>query len=113
MTGSASTLLNAIFVAASPANVADIKAIAGVVDVVKLGRSKMLLNRATQIMDGPQAWNLVGGLSSAGAGIKIGILDTGIDQTHPSLQDSTLQVPAGFPKCNAVSDCLNFTNSKA
>jgi len=83
VTGSASTLLNAIFVAATPANVADIKSIPGVVDVVKLGSSRMLLNRATTVLDGPQAWNLVGGLSSAGAGIKIGILDTGIDQTHP------------------------------
>ncbi len=105
-------MLNAIFVAAAPENVADIKTIPGVVDVVKLGRSRMLLNRATTILDGPQAWNLVGGLSNAGAGIKIGILDTGIDQTHPSLQDSSLQVPSGFPKCNAVSECLNFTNSK-
>lgn len=112
VTGSASTLLNAIFVAATPANVADIKSIPGVVDVVKLGSSRMLLNRATTVLDGPQAWNLVGGLSSAGAGIKIGILDTGIDQTHPSLQDSSLQIPAGFPKCNAQSDCVNFTNSK-
>lgn len=112
VTGSVGTVLNAIFVTATPADVADIRAMAGVVDVVKLGRSKMLLNRATTILDGPQAWNLVGGLSSAGAGIKIGILDTGIDQTHPSLQDSTLSMPSGFPKCNAMSDCLNFTNSK-
>jgi minor extracellular serine protease Vpr len=112
ITGSVSTLLNAVFVVASPARVAEIKAIPGVVDVVKLGRSKMLLNRATQILDGPQAWNLIGGMSSAGAGIKIGILDTGIDQTHPSLQDSSLQTPAGFPKCNVQSDCANFTNSK-
>ena len=112
ITGSVSTVLNAIFVAAAPANVADIKSIAGIVDVVRLGRSKMLLNQATKILDGPQAWNLVGGLTNAGAGIKIGIIDTGIDQTHPSLQDSTLNVPSGFPKCNALSDCLNFTNSK-
>ena len=112
ITGSASALLNAIFVIAPPARVAEIKAIPGVVDVVKLGRSKMLLNRATQILDGPQAWSLLGGMSNAGAGIKIGILDTGIDQTHPSLQDSSLQTPAGFPKCNVQSDCTNFTNSK-
>ena len=112
VTGSASTLLNAIFVVAPAARVAEIKAIPGVVDVVKLGRSKMLLNQATQILDGPQAWSILGGKSNAGAGIKIGILDTGIDQTHPSLQDSSLQTPAGFPKCNVQSDCTNFTNSK-
>jgi minor extracellular serine protease Vpr len=112
ITGSAGTLLNAIFVAAPPSRVAEIKAIPGVLDVVKLGRSKMLLNRATQILNGPQAWNILGGMSNAGAGIKIGIIDTGIDQTHPSLQDNSLQTPAGFPKCDTPSNCTNFTNSK-
>jgi len=112
VTGAASTLLNAVFVAVPASRVAEIKAIPGVVDVVKLGRKKMLLNRATTIMDGPQAWNLVGGLGNAGAGIKIGILDTGIDQTHPSLQDSSLQTPAGFPKCDTPANCTNFTTNK-
>ncbi len=69
----------------------------------------------------------MGGVSNAGKGIKIGIIDTGIDQTHPALQDPTLQTPAGFPICmraalnrnqtaiveTAVpSDCTNFTNTK-
>ena len=112
ITGSASTLLNAIFVAIPAARVPEIKAIPGVVDVVKLGRSKMKLNRATQILNGPQAWSLLGGMSNAGAGIKIGIIDTGIDQTHPSLQDNSLQMPSGFPKCGTPGDCANFTNSK-
>jgi minor extracellular serine protease Vpr len=112
ITGSASTLLNAILVAMPASRVAEIKGLPGVLDVVKLGRSKMLLNRATALLNAPQAWNILGGMSNSGAGIKIGILDTGIDQTHPSLQDSSLQTPAGFPKCNAQSDCANFTNSK-
>jgi minor extracellular serine protease Vpr len=112
ITGSASTLLNAIFVAAPASRVSEISSIPGVIGVVKLGRSKMLLNRAIPIMDGPQAWSLVGGMTNAGAGMKIGILDTGIDQTHPSLTDNSLQAPAGFPKCNTPTDCTNFTNSK-
>ncbi len=45
-------------------------------------------------------------------GIKIAILDSGIDQNHPSLQYNTLTVPAGFPKCGTQRDCANFTNSK-
>ena len=51
-------------------------------------------------------------MPNAGKGIKIAILDTGVDQNHPSLQDSTLTTPAGFPKCNVQSDCNHFTNSK-
>jgi uncharacterized protein (TIGR03437 family) len=112
VTGSVSTLLNAVFVAATPDRVAELKTIPGVLGVVPLHTRHMLLNDATKILDGPQAWALFGGLSNAGAGIKIGIIDTGIDQNHPSLQDSTLSAPAGFPKCDTASNCLNFTNSK-
>ena len=58
------------------------------------------------------AWDLVGGQSKAGAGIKIGILDTGIDQTHAAFQDSSLAFPSGFPKCSGSSDACNYTNTK-
>ncbi len=55
----------------------------------------------------------MGGVSNAGAGIKIGIIDSGIDQTHPAFQDKSLTPPAGFPKCtnNHPEDC-NYTNNK-
>jgi minor extracellular serine protease Vpr len=112
VTGSVTMLVNAVFVAAPPERAAELKTIPGVLGVVPLRRTHPLLNAATAILDGPQAWNLFGGLTKAGAGIKIGILDTGIDQTHPSLQDSSLSIPSGFPKCNVMSDCTNFTNSK-
>ena len=52
-----------------------------------------------------------GGVSSAGAGIKIGIIDSGIDQNHPGFQDSTLTPPNGFPKCDVPSNCA-YTNNK-
>lgn len=72
------------------------------------------------LINAPALWALEpGGSSNAGAGIKIGIIDTGIDQTHPFLTDGGLVVPPGFPKCDprdsAVSipnvDCL-FTSNK-
>ena len=34
------------------------------------------------------------------AGIKIAILDTGIEQTHPAFQDDSLPMPAGYPLCS-------------
>jgi uncharacterized protein (TIGR03437 family) len=52
----------------------------------------------------------LGGIANAGQGIKVGILDTGIDQTHPAFQDSSLVAPAGFPKCTGT-DCA-FTSNK-
>jgi subtilisin family serine protease len=36
-------------------------------------------------------------MSNAGAGIKIGIIDSGISNTHPAFQDPSLTAPPGFP----------------
>ncbi len=112
ITGAATDVLNAIFVAAPASRVAELQGLPGVTAVVPLRRRKMLLNDATKLMNSTAAWNIVGGLNNAGAGVKIAILDTGIDQTHPMLQDNSLAIPAGFPKCDKQSNCANFTNNK-
>jgi len=116
VTGSVETLLNAIFVVAPPESLDALKAIPGVAGVVPMRRGQRFLNQATALMNGPAAWALaaIGGETNAGKGIKIGILDTGIDQTHPAFQDATLTPPAGFPKCNSdpTWSCSAFTNNK-
>src|SRR5256884_9713459 len=48
------------------------------------------------------AWNAAGGRSVAGAGIKIGDIDSGIDETHPFFDPTGFTYPAGFPKCDAA-----------
>ena len=109
---SVSEVLNAVFVSAPPERVAELAAIPGVLGVRPMRVMHMELNKATQLMNAPTAWNLVGGQSKAGAGIKIGILDTGIDQNHPAMQDSSLAYPSGFPKCSGSTDACNYTNTK-
>ncbi len=109
ITGSADTLLNAVFVTATKDRIAELKSMPGVKGVVALRRYTPSLNRATLLMNGPGAWNALGGIQNAGAGMKIGILDTGIDQTHPAFQDSSLPMPAGYPICSG-SDCAFTTN---
>ena len=91
----------------------EMKSIPGVVAVRPMRRFKSSLNRATQLMNAPAAWAAVGGIGNAGMGIKIGILDSGIDQTHPAFQDPSLPMPAGFPKCTTghPEDCA-YTNNK-
>lgn len=44
--------------------------------------------------------------------MKVGILDYGIDQTHPALQDSSLSMPKGYPICTDghPEDCAYTTN---
>jgi minor extracellular serine protease Vpr len=110
VTGSVRTLLNAVFVQASPEQAGKLRGLPGVSAVVRMRRFKLRLNAAANLINAPAAWNALGGISSAGAGIGIAILDTGIDNTHPAFQDDTLAPPPGFPK--GTPDTLPYTNSK-
>jgi minor extracellular serine protease Vpr len=113
VTGSVQTLLNAVFVAATPAQVAELRSLPGVLAVRPLRRFHLNLDQAVKLINAnPTGWNAVGGVGNAGLGVKIAIIDTGIDQTHPAFQDNSLTIPSGFPKCNVQSDCTNFTNNK-
>jgi subtilisin family serine protease len=59
------------------------------------------------------AWSAIGGAANAGHGVKVGIVDTGIDQTHPCFTNAAAAAagitgpPAGFPKGDT-----KFTNNK-
>ena len=98
VTGSTSLLSNVIFVNAPSSRVAELRTVSGVVDVRPMRKFTPKLDQATQVLNGPAAWTALGGTTNAGLGIKIGILDSGIDQTHPAFQDASLPMPAGFPK---------------
>lgn len=111
VTGAVQHLLNGLFVRAVPEQTALLRSLPGVKAVVPLRRYHT--NDQLSLSNVQQAWNSspIGGPSNAGMGLKIAILDTGIDQTHPSFQDSSLAPPTGFPKCDVPSNCA-FTNSK-
>jgi subtilisin family serine protease len=51
------------------------------------------------------AWTQGGGAATAGAGVKVAIVDTGIDVTHPCFSD------AGYPAQRQLGD-TKFTNNK-
>jgi len=57
------------------------------------------------IIHAMEAWDLGGGPGNAGEGVKIAIIDTGIDQTHPCFDD------AGYPAQNQIGD-TRFTSNK-
>ena len=52
-----------------------------------------------------EAWGAVGGDANAGAGVKVAIIDTGIDATHPCFDDS------GYAAQNQLGD-TSLTNNK-
>jgi uncharacterized protein (TIGR03437 family) len=109
VTGSTQTLLNAVFVSAAEEEARALESVPGVARVVRLKRHFRHDAKAADLVNAPAAWSLLGGNNNAGAGMLIGILDTGIDQRHPAFQDASLRPPAGFPKCSG-SDCAYTSN---
>ena len=54
------------------------------------------LDRTPKLIGAPTVWGPT--LATAGNGIKIGIIDDGLDQTHVFFDPSNFSYPAGFPK---------------
>jgi subtilisin family serine protease len=54
------------------------------------------LDRTPQLIGATTVWG--SNLATAGEGMKIGIIDDGIDQTHPFFAPRGLSYPPGFPK---------------
>lgn len=111
----AHTLVNAVFVRAPQSRLEELRGLPGVRRVSFLPPVKRHLNRAAGLVKAPEAWAALGGMANAGAGIKIGIIDSGIDVNHPAFQDPSLTAPPGFPKCSPPGsgwNCSDYTNKK-
>src|SRR5712671_6276867 len=104
------TVLNGFGVKLNGASFDSLRAGPGVVSVEPSLTYALSMNRSVGVINAPAAWSAVGGVGNAGAGMKIGVIDTGIDQTHPFLTDNTLSPPAGFPKFDPGNQ--QFTSRK-
>jgi len=60
------------------------------------------LSESYKIINASDAWIAAGGRATAGAGMKIGDIDTGIDHLHPFFDPTGFTYPDGFPKCDAA-----------
>ncbi|HET7760164.1 MAG TPA: S8 family serine peptidase [Gaiellaceae bacterium] len=56
------------------------------------------LYESPQVIGAPQVWGPT--LATAGEGMKIAIIDDGVDQKHPYFSPAGFTMPAGFPKGN-------------
>ncbi len=72
----------------------------GVKAVYPSVRYRALLDRSPQQIGAPALWGA--GLDTAGQGMKIAIIDQGIDQNHPFFDAAGYTMPPGFPKGQAV-----------
>ena len=98
-------VLNGFAVVAPADAAARIAALPGVREVQQSVRYHRDLYSSPQVIGAPQVWGST--LATAGNGIKIGVIDDGVDQTHPFFSPSGFTMPAGYPKGNAA-----FTTSK-
>ena len=77
----------------------------GVAHVYASVRYRPLLDRTPAQIGAPALWGPA--LATAGQGVKIGVVDDGIDQTHPFFAPRGYAMPSGFPKGQAA-----FTTAK-
>lgn len=102
---------NALLVRASEDVARELAGMPGVKRVIEARRHELHMDRALVRHAAPAAWTRIGGADRAGFGIRIGIIDTGLDASHPAFHDPALVMPEGFPRVNAARD-LRWTNNK-
>ena len=69
------------------------------------------MSESYKIINAGGAWAASGGRSDAGHGVKVGIIDTGIDASHPFFDPAGFVAPAGFPKCDARDSSSGVANT--
>jgi subtilisin family serine protease len=93
-------VLNAFAVLVPERAVERIEQLRGVREVYPSVRFAPTLERSVPAVRAPQLWGP--GLVSSGQGIKIGIIDDGIDHTHPFFNPTGYVMPPGYPKGQAT-----------
>jgi len=88
---------NALLVRYPSEKEAELWNLPGVRRVWRVWTAKLLLDRAAAIHRITDAWSRLPSPDRAGAGVKIGIIDSGIDPDHPAFQDGELARPEGYP----------------
>lgn len=109
--GETTAISNCMFVRIPADRAASLANLPGVLRVAPVRLFQRTLDHALPLSKVPDAWNQIGGPGNAGAGIKVGIIDTGVDPQHPAFNDPSLVAPPGFPKTNRAAD-VPFTSNK-
>jgi subtilisin family serine protease len=103
-------LANAVSVEAGASEIAALSALPGVKRVQLNRKYHATINTSVPLINAPAVWQNASGPSAQGEGMKIAIVDTGIDITNPLFSDTGYTAPAGFPRSNNSSELL--TNNK-
>ncbi len=90
------TVLDGFALVVPRAELPRLRALPGIRTLDESVRYRSRLNTSPQAIGAPDLWGPT--LATAGDGVKIGIVDDGVDQSHPFLSPAGYTMPAGFPK---------------
>jgi subtilisin family serine protease len=93
------TVLNGVAVVVPERELARVSTLPGVETVYRSVRYHQRLNTSPQAIGAPDLWGPT--LATAGDGVKIAIIDDGVDQTHPFFAPAGYTMPAGYPRGQA------------
>jgi minor extracellular serine protease Vpr len=105
------TVLNGLSVTVSGRDLARILTAPGVTAVTVARTFKPTMN-ISRVLIGASAIDAALSPSLPGAGIKVGIIDTGIDRDHPFFNPAGYAAPPGFPKADTLNNLLLCTSDK-
>jgi subtilisin family serine protease len=118
---SVQTVANAIIAEGDPALLPAIAALRGVRRITPEKDLQLALDRAKIIHRIEEAWSRLteeqGGPANAGRGLKIAILDTGIEPEHPGFSPEDMTTPEGYPQVSGGTTAVaeqnrGLTNAK-
>lgn len=98
---------NALIVEIDEDRADSLAAIPGVKRVRPAREFQMLMDTALPLHRIREAWDLIGGESRAGEGVKIAIIDSGVEAAHPAFRAGDLKAPEGYPRTGSASDEAN------
>jgi subtilisin family serine protease len=93
-------VLNALAVVLRPEEVDRLDSLAGVREIHRAVQYAPTLDRSVRAINAPGLWGPA--LETSGQGVKIAILDDGLDQRHPFFDPATYAMPPGYPKGQAA-----------
>jgi minor extracellular serine protease Vpr len=96
------TVLNGVAVKLNGAAIGKLANNADVVSVEYNALYHPSMSQSYKIINAAGAWTQAGGRANAGAGVKVGVIDSGVDYRHPFLDATGFAYPAGFPRCDAA-----------
>lgn len=108
--GETSAVTNMLFVRMPGSRAGELASVAGVRRVYPVRLYRLVLDHALPLEHVPEAWDQIGGEGRAGAGIKVALVDTGIDPHHPAFRNAALVPPPGFPIADNATDAVYTSN---